>query len=222
MARNIAITTFFLSLCLISLCIVGVPPIRAQYNQQQSISPPLGTPPITLSIISPQNNTIYSSTIAVNFTVSFTGDISRSLYFVNFTDDWQTNSTYAYKQNVEDPTFPNSITYYSTFNDIPTGNHSIVIYAFGGGGFEDPNNSLIWDYYSVQNSRVVNFSVDPSLRPSLSPTPTPTSLSTSTVSPSPTATTNIPEFPLMAIPMLLFLLSFAGILVLRKKRRGKQ
>ncbi len=172
MKKAVVLTLIILSL--LTLDMVCVRPIKAQYNQFQEVAPPPGTPPIVLSMLSPQNNTAYnSSNVNINFTVSFNGDSSTTLFFVNFTDDWQTNATYAYKQNVTNPQFPHSISYSNSLTNIPKGNHSITIYAQGGGGYAA--NGLVWDYYDVQNSWIIKFSVEPTLSPA-KPAPFPTAL----------------------------------------------
>jgi hypothetical protein len=153
------------------------------YMYHEWISPPAGAAPLVISISSPQNNTVYRvNDIAFTFNISTENTSIHYLLGAYFKANWMQDNVTVYKQDSYSPEFPEFWDYSETFWHMPDGEYSVVITAWGGGGYAD---GLTWYFFDMTTVSVVNFTVDASAHASPSPSPTPPPSPTPTPSPSP-------------------------------------
>jgi len=132
-------------------------------------SPREGTQPPEITIQSPKNNKHYNTiTLSFNVTVgNSTTAYSRHLKTITYTADWQPNSTIIFEDvaDVSSPTtgfrdFSTSI----KLNDVPEGNHSILIFANEIGAYRRipfPWHEVrIFTIFEMNKLLTVNFIVD--------------------------------------------------------------
>ena len=136
------------------------------YMEHKFVDEPAFVNAPTIIISSPKQESVFSNneTIALCFTV--TGPdapnlLTKYLSIVDYKGDWMEESQYAYRtKNFEVYTpddFPFNLTFNISLADIPPGRHSVVITAFGSGGYAE---GLTWYSFSKDSSSTVNFTVD--------------------------------------------------------------
>jgi hypothetical protein len=136
------------------------------------ISPPSGTKTPSISIFAPNNNTVYASNnISLTFNVSIAEMWNNlchpsevfNLMEVNYTADWQKNSTSVFPGTDKDRnwylgTYEGTFPYNKTFSLID-GKHTINITAKVMGRYQN-ESTLYWFY--IFGSSSVSFTVDTS------------------------------------------------------------
>lgn len=122
------------------------------------VSPPKDAIPLEISVSSPKNNSIYS-TSDINLSVNIDTNNTSIHYLLDayFKADWMQDNITIYKQNIHSPEFPDFWSYTKSFVDLPDGNYSIVITARGGGGYAI---GLTYNFFDMTSVSVLNFTVD--------------------------------------------------------------
>ena len=129
------------------------------------VSPSGATKPPTLTITSPEENSVYNSN---NVTLSFNAHLGEStsasymrLMQVYFKTDWEQNETYVYNNEaISIPYEPNAITYFSyniNLTGVPERKHYITVHAVEWGAYID---GLFVHMFSINGSSSVNFTID--------------------------------------------------------------
>ena len=136
----------------------------ASFYLFESVPPPAGAVPLTISISSPQSDAVYrANDVTVSFNVDTQGTSIYTIYEVSFTASWLQEPVIIFKQNSHSPEFPKSCSYNETFWDMPDGEYSVVITARGGGSYEDRTPvDYFWGTvygYDMTSTEVVNFTV---------------------------------------------------------------
>lgn len=120
-------------------------------------APPPNAQPPTVTILYPSNNTVFQSG---NFSLSFTAD--AGLFSEWYIDDWQPISTRIYPIPQSNAT--NNLAQNITLNDIPEGNHTLVLYAEEEGVYDtgSPPTGFFADLvgFYINGSSSINFIVD--------------------------------------------------------------
>jgi hypothetical protein len=125
--------------------------------------PPEGTQPPTISILSPNNNTVYASgNITLTFNVT-TSEDTYTLYAVYFEVDWQEGNTSVYYSR----TAPDYL-YNKNITGIPEGKHIITITAAAHGYYIEGMTSYSFD---ISGSSTVYFSIEENSAEEPCPTP---------------------------------------------------
>jgi hypothetical protein len=128
------------------------------YMYQEYVSPPAGATPLIVFVSSPKNNAIYTvDEVNIAFNITTHGTSIYYLLGAYFEADWMQDNVTVYKQNTYSPEFPEFWDYKQTFQNVSDGNHTIVITAWGGGGYA---KGLTWCYYDMTTVSVVNFTID--------------------------------------------------------------
>jgi hypothetical protein len=127
------------------------------YMYYESVDPPADATPLAVSVSSPKNNAVYDvNDVAVTFSVSTEGTSLSSIYGVYFKTNWIKGNVTVYKQNSYSPEFPRFWSYDETFWDLPDGEYSVVITAWGGGGYAE---GLTAYYFDMTTISVINFTI---------------------------------------------------------------
>jgi hypothetical protein len=127
------------------------------YMYYESVSPPAGSTPLVISVSSPNNDAVYRmNDVAVAFNVSAKGTSLSSIYGIYFEASWMQGNVTVYKQNSFSPEFPAFWSYNETFGDMPDGEYSVVITAWGGGSYAEGVTAYLFEMPSVS---VVNFTI---------------------------------------------------------------
>lgn len=105
------------------------------YMHYNIVSPPEGSKPLKISVLSPISYTNQSSNVNVTLNISAKGTSMISLLDAYLTADWLESNTTIYKQNRDAPDFPITWDFSTVFSSVPEGIHTIVIYALGNGGY---------------------------------------------------------------------------------------
>jgi hypothetical protein len=143
----------------------GIQPVGlayANFMYQRTGSPPLGAVPLTVSVSSPENNTIYRTN---NITLSFGATAENtSLYgirILHYKTDWLPDDVLVYQQESDHP-YPSNmlraIAYNKTYQ-IPDGEHSLIINASGSGMYDDPKAMTVYTFW-MKTILVTNFTID--------------------------------------------------------------
>ncbi len=145
----------------------SISPLRANpYLDHKSVNDPAFVEPPTIMVTSPLQDSTYSSneTIILSFNVSGPDApnlITKYLLMVDYKGDWMVESLHAYRtKNFEVYTpddFPFNLTFNINLSNVPLGRHSIVITAFGSGGYAE---GLTWYSFDKNSSSTVIFVVD--------------------------------------------------------------
>jgi hypothetical protein len=146
----------------------------------KEVTPPAGIEPPTISILTPENNTVYnSSDVSLTFDVGITLDINNDgIYDINddkslhdldrvyYNSSWQSNvnNVSITRFTLED----NKLTskYSIKIEGIPEGIQWLEIYAIGIGSYSTGNEIkgqtfiTYFDRYKLAGSSMVNFTVD--------------------------------------------------------------
>jgi hypothetical protein len=186
MKRKMSALTFILVLLLLTVVIiqfarfVGANPYFHGEPEFKEVLPPVGIEPPTISILTPENNTVYaSSNITINFDVILTRDINndgihdmndvKSLHDLDrvyYNSSWQSNVN-----NVDIPRYTfadNKVTskYSIKIEGLPEGPQWFEIYAVGIGSYATGNEikdrtfTVYYDRYKLTGSSMVNFTID--------------------------------------------------------------
>jgi hypothetical protein len=127
------------------------------YMYYEYVSPPAGATPLVISVSSPKNNAVYRVTdIVLAFNVSTQGTSLNSIYGIYFKANWMQDNVTVYKQNSQSPEFPTFWSYDETFLDMPDGEYSVVITAWGGGGYAESMTAYSFD---MTSTLAVNFTI---------------------------------------------------------------
>jgi hypothetical protein len=122
---------------------------------------PEGTEPLTILIISPENNTLYSSNnISINFNTSWSESVHFSWFQIYYEASWQQDKTYVdYGSNARSVTI--------NLTDVPEGSHYLEVVAvakyYGYTSYQEIKGLYLTRYYVsyvLNGSSRVNFSVD--------------------------------------------------------------
>ena len=162
MTKNIGL--LLATLILISLCIVTVN--ANPYMNHEFVNDPAFVKPPTITIASPEQNAVYSNDGTITLCFNVTGPdapslLTKYLSMVDYQGDWMQEAKHAYRtKNFETYTpddFPFSLGFNFSVTGIPYGKHSLVITAFGSGGYAE---GLTWYGFSKNSSLSVNFTID--------------------------------------------------------------
>jgi hypothetical protein len=165
------------------------------------VPPDSDTNPPSITIISPENNGLYNSSISLSFNVN-EGEsktaLAKKINTVIYKSDWIADNVTVYSLDVT-KMYPHIHTYSTSLNlnDIPEGIHTITVYAVETGTY---NATGLLQYYTftIQNSASTTFTVN------ILDSPTPL----------------LPEFSSIAIQLsLITMAAVAGLLVYFKKRK---
>ncbi len=125
----------------------------------KDVSPPYGSIPLQISVLSPSNNTAYNTndvTLAFNITAQNTS--IHYLLGAYYQASWMPNNVTVYKQDIYGPEFPTSWYYSKTFQQMPDGDYSINITTWGGGGYA--SEGLTYNFFHMTTNSIINFTVD--------------------------------------------------------------
>ena len=162
MRKNIGL--LIATLILISTCIVTVN--ANPYMYHEFVTDPSFVKPPTITITSPEQNALYSNDGTITLCFNVTGPdapslLTKYLSMVDYKGDWMQEAKHAYRtKNFETYTpddFPFSLDFNLSISEIPYGKHSVVITAFGSGGYAE---GLTWYGFSKNSSLSVNFTID--------------------------------------------------------------
>jgi len=129
------------------------------------VSPSGATKPPTLTITSPEENSVYNSN---NVTLSFNARLGEStsasymrLMQIYYKTDWEQNETYVYNnEGINIPYEPNAITDFSydiNLTGVQEGKHYITVNAVEWGAYID---GFFVHMFSINGSSSVNFAID--------------------------------------------------------------
>jgi hypothetical protein len=124
------------------------------YNWLGEVPPDATTKPPSITILSPENNKTYNANISLNLnvTVGESKTASRKgIDRVYYKPDWE-------KKNITLTTYPVAL----NLTGVPEGNHSITIYAFEWGDYPVGGAEYIINNFWIENSAIVNFTIDAS------------------------------------------------------------
>ena len=162
MRKNIGL--LLVLLILISTCLVTVK-ANPYMNHEFVVDPSFVNPP-TITITSPEQNALYSNDGIITLCFNVTGPdapslLTKYLSMIDYKGDWMQEAKHAYRtKNFETYTpddFPFSLAFDFNVTGIPPGKHSLVITAFGSGGYAQ---GLTWYQFSKNSSTSVNFTID--------------------------------------------------------------
>jgi hypothetical protein len=147
-------TIAFIS-ALLSSALVGTTRVNLgsanPYIRGGNTPPPEGTQPPTISIFSPNNNTVFASNnITLTFNVTMPED-TYTLYAVYFEVDWREGNTSVYYSRTPDYLYSKNIT------GIPEGEHRITIIAAAHGYYIEGITAYSFD---INGSSTVYFSIE--------------------------------------------------------------
>ncbi len=162
MRKNTAL--LLTTLILTSTCIATVK--ANPYMYHEFVTDPTFVKPPTITITSPEQNAVYSNDGTITLRFYVTGPdapnlLTKYLSMVDYKGDWMQEAKHAYRtKNFETYTpddFPFSLSFNFSITGIPYGKHSIVITAFGSGGYAE---GLTWYGFSKNSSVSVKFTID--------------------------------------------------------------
>jgi hypothetical protein len=135
----------------------------------ESVSPPNGAKPPIISIIPPENNTVYASkSVSLNISVSIPESMwnqyNLHLNEIRYQMDWKESIATLYHKSIgsQQPR-----TYFSknlTLTEIPEGYHNVTFVAQGYGGYCE---GFTAHYFYIASSAMIRFTVD-TISPSVS------------------------------------------------------
>jgi hypothetical protein len=142
-------------------------PVNANpYMSHEFVIDPSFVKPPTITITSPKQNALYSNDGTIILSFNVTGPdapnlLTKYLSMVDYWGDWMLEAKHAYRtKNFETYTpddFPFSLSFNFSITGIPYGKHSLIITAFGSGGYAE---GLTWYSFSKNSSSSVNFVID--------------------------------------------------------------
>jgi len=125
----------------------------------ETIPPPAGMKVPTITLLSPENNTVFPvNNVLLNCLVEVgnsTASYRRVFLLAKYKVDWLQNETM--KNPILDDDNDGLVKIYLTLTDIPDGNHSIIIDATEVGQIVTPG--IVQEFY-IHSSSLVNFTVD--------------------------------------------------------------
>jgi hypothetical protein len=128
------------------------------YLYHEWVSPPAGSTPLAISMLSPNNNTTYKTNdVTLSFNITTQNTSIHYLLGAYYTTSWMSGNVTVYKQNMYSPEFPTSWSYSHTFQQMPDGEYSINITTWGGGGYAE---GLTYNFFDMTTIAVINFAVD--------------------------------------------------------------
>jgi hypothetical protein len=128
------------------------------YMYHEWVSPPTGSTPLSISILSPNNNTTYKTNdVTLSFNITTQNTSIHYLLGAYYTTSWMPDNVTVYKQDLYSPEFPTSWSYSHTFQQMPDGEYSINITTWGGGGYAE---GLTYNFFDMTTVAVINFAVD--------------------------------------------------------------
>lgn len=134
-------------------------PAHADPYSWETIPPPAGTEAPTITLLSPENNTVFPvNNVLLNCLVEVgnsTASYRRVFLLVKYKVDWLQNETM--KNPIQDDDNDGLVKIYLTLTDIPDGNHSIIIDATEVG--QIVTSGIVQEFY-IHSSSLVNFTVD--------------------------------------------------------------
>jgi hypothetical protein len=160
MRKTFPAAAFILALLLSA--VVGtlfINPAHADPYSWETIPPPAGTEAPTITLRSPENNTVFPvNNVLLNCLVEVgnsTASYRRVFLLVKYKVDWLQNETM--KNPIQDDDNDGLVKIYLTLTDIPDGNHSIIIDATEVG--QIVTLGIVQEFY-IHSSSLVNFTVD--------------------------------------------------------------
>jgi len=121
------------------------------YLYHEAVAPPEGATPLVISVLSPKNNAVYRvNDVALTFNVNAQGTSLDSIYGISFKASWIKDNVTVY------PDFSKFWSYNETFWDMPDGEYSVVITAWGGGHYA---RGLTYYSFHMTTISVVNFTI---------------------------------------------------------------
>lgn len=148
-------------------CIAKFTPVNANpYMAHEFVNDPAFVKPPAITVVSPKQNAIYSNDGTITLCFNVTGPeapnlLTKYLSMVDYKGDWMQEAKHAYRtKNFEVYTpddFPFSLGFNFSVTGIPYGRHSLVITAFGSGGYAQ---GLTWYGFSKNSSLSFNFVID--------------------------------------------------------------
>ena len=159
MAKKTFLTAAFISVLLLIAMNEGyfVRLVQANPYRYERVSPPVGTIPPVISVLSPKNASVHRmKDITVAFNVYLKCTRLSSIYGIYLEASWTQGSVNVYTQNSRSPELPEVWSYNETFWDMPDGEYSLVITAYGSGGHAEAFTKYVFYMTSVS---VVNFTI---------------------------------------------------------------
>ena len=155
------------SLLVISYCITLNLSARANpYIDHKSVDNPAFVEPPVITISSPKQYSVYSNVDSIALSFNVTGPeapnlLTKYLTMVDYQGDWMQEPQHVYRSKNFEVYTPGDFPYFLDFNlaltNIPFGRHSIVITAFGAGGYAQ---GLTWFQFNKNSVLAVNFTVE--------------------------------------------------------------
>jgi hypothetical protein len=144
---------FILVLFLIAIAEAGFVKLAQAnpYRYHEHVAPPEGAIPLAISVSSPKNKAVYNvDDVALTFNVRTQGTSLNTIYAVSFKASWIEDNVTVY------PDFCKFWSYNETFGGMPDGEYSVVITAWGGGGYAEGVTAYSFDMTTIS---VVNFTI---------------------------------------------------------------
>jgi len=173
------VTVAFISMLLMSLVngiqlvnLAGANPTTFSNISLGTRLPDSNTKPPVVSILAPDNHTVYSTNTISLYVNVCAGEANNNYKYIDelyYTTDWQTNYTYIYESEPAKNVYSTEPTQFSTslnLTGIPDGNHSLVVYTKERGAYPShteykPPAVYIYFYlFEINGSSTVFFSVD--------------------------------------------------------------
>jgi hypothetical protein len=147
--RKTAVALTLIATLLITIA-AGVSSVKlAQANPylyHEHVSPPAGSIPLVISILSPRNGDLLNvRAVTLAFDVKTEGTSLSTISAIYFEASWLQEKVTVYEQNTYSPAFPSFCSYNETFGNIPDGNYTIAITARGGGGYAEGLTAYSFD-----------------------------------------------------------------------------
>jgi hypothetical protein len=138
------------------------------YVKEGEGSPPAGTLPPTVSIVSPENNTAYASTnISLTFNVSLpkSNNYSLSLAQIYYKTSYQSSYTFVGERVIADLKPLYSLSLSINLTGVPEGHRWLEVYAVGQGRQVTREvcamfSTIYYLGYGMTGSSIVNFTID--------------------------------------------------------------
>jgi hypothetical protein len=141
--------------------------VNANPYMRDYVVPDSHTKPPLISVYSPENNIICSN-VHLNVTVSLPQSSTASFTFLHgvyYEADWLQNRTYLYfsyglsdEIRSDNPPERQYFAYSDVLTGVPEGNHTLVMYAFGGGWY--PPQDMKQSGFFIEGNLTVFFTVD--------------------------------------------------------------
>jgi hypothetical protein len=142
-------------------------PYPDKFVTEGEVSPPEGTLPPTISILSPQNNTKYASNnISLTFNVNIPKLNNGTLWIaeVYYKTSWHSSNIHVKKSSDYESRY--SQTFSINLTDVAEGPRWIEVYAVGQGGYVTREvcrsifSTIYQVFFKITRSAMVNFNID--------------------------------------------------------------